>query len=96
MIYKVKIYQPYEPTFMVRENTTYKKEDYNHVWTSNYLEESEINMYEFLEHIFAQLNMGQHPENYRGHSLSVGDLVQVNDDLYVVGNIGFKKIEWGA
>ena len=46
-----------------------------------------------LEDVFAILNF-DHPVGYNGHSMSVSDVVQINDgDCYFCDSFGFKKLE---
>lgn len=45
-----------------------------------------------LEDIYRQTNIGKHPVGYTGHSLSVSDVVQVEDDFYFCDSIGFQKL----
>lgn len=46
-----------------------------------------------LEAIFEQFNLHR-PDDFKGHSLSVSDLVERGDGLYFVDSIGFKPVEW--
>jgi hypothetical protein len=45
-----------------------------------------------LEAIYMLLNTSR-PEGFTGHSLSVSDIVVVNDITYFVNSFGFKEIE---
>jgi hypothetical protein len=44
-----------------------------------------------LEKLFDIFNM-YHPEDFRGHSMSVSDIVELNGEYYYCEHIGFKKI----
>lgn len=46
----------------------------------------------FLEKLFAKFNIGAKPENYKGHSLSVSDIISIDDDYYYCDSIGFVKL----
>ena len=54
-----------------------------------------------LEDIFRIFNI-EHPEDFRGHSLSVSDIVEVMDDstikngFYFCDSIGFKEVTFDA
>lgn len=52
-----------------------------------------------LEAIYSKFNM-DHPEGFRGHSLSISDVVELYDDsgsaFHYVDRIGFKEIEFGS
>ena len=47
---------------------------------------------ETLENIWVKFNINR-PEDFRGHSLSVSDIVQINGHFYYVEGIGFKVID---
>lgn len=44
-----------------------------------------------LEEVYMIFNM-KHPKDYKNRSLSVSDVVKLNDDYYFVDSLGFKKI----
>jgi hypothetical protein len=44
-----------------------------------------------LENIYHLFN-NNHPKDYKSRSLSIGDLVKINDEYYMVESIGFKKV----
>lgn len=44
-----------------------------------------------LEDIYHTFNMN-HPLDYKSRSLSVGDVVKLDDDYYIVDSMGFKKL----
>ena len=46
-----------------------------------------------LEEIFTLLNIN-HPEDYKGHSLSVSDIVVLNDKKYYCNSYGWDEIEF--
>lgn len=54
-----------------------------------------------LEEIYKTLNLSEKPKEYKGHSLSVSDVVEVKNSLVIENgffycdNIGFKKIKFG-
>lgn len=92
-----KIYQANEPTFRVeKDKKEYDKNLYKMVWeySSNASEkpacvEKPDGM--MLEVIFDIFNNNR-PENFKGHSLSVGDIVELEDRLYICDRIGWKKL----
>ena len=47
-----------------------------------------------LENIFVALNVGKKPDGYRGHSLSISDVVLMDGVYYYVDIIGFKEIKF--
>lgn len=46
-----------------------------------------------LEVIFYKFNM-DFPDNYNGRSMSVSDIVRLNDEYYFCDSIGWKKISF--
>lgn len=80
MKYLITIYQPLNPTFRVDKSVnTYFVDDYKVVFK----EEVDESVYggqtdnQILEGLFTRFNMGNYPESYKGHSLSVGDIVRI-------------------
>lgn len=68
------------------------REKYEEVWTGEVEETNDVN--ETLEHIFRQFNIGRKPEGYKGHSLSVSDIIQLEDKSYYCDSYGFEEIEF--
>lgn len=63
--------------------------DYDVVFTGELLEEcDELVM---CEQLFTTFNIN-HPENFKGHSLSVSDIVKINENYYFCDNFGFVKL----
>lgn len=48
---------------------------------------------EYLERLFMRFNSDDRPENYKGHSLSVSDVVVLNGTPYYTDSFGFKRLE---
>lgn len=46
-----------------------------------------------LEGVYEEFNL-RHPEGFKGHSLSVSDLVENEEGLFFCDSFGFKKVEW--
>lgn len=65
--------------------------DYSKVY--EYLEFNEFDdTPNLLEYLFEKFNL-DHPKDYKAHSLSVGDIVCINDeDYYYCNGIGWKNI----
>lgn len=57
------------------------------------IEEAE-NLAETLENIFIALNVGKKPEGYRGHSLSMSDVIEIYGKFYYVDGIGYKQLNF--
>ena len=45
-----------------------------------------------LEDIYAMFNL-YHPEDYKGHSLSVSDIIVVDNHMYYVDSYGFRCLD---
>lgn len=95
MIYNVKIYQmedgdnlfmPYDFTM---KHGGIKLNDYKMIYEMNMVNHRGI--YDSLNMIYDRFNL-YHPEDYRGRSLSVSDIVELNGDKYYVDSLGFKLI----
>lgn len=69
--------KPYEPVYESKSN----------------IEITNDNVYTFLEELFHNFNVGEKPKNYTGHSLSVSDLVEIeNVGLFYCDSVGWQKI----
>lgn len=91
---KYTIYQPKQPNFMVDSNKkNYSKKSYNNVYEGEILEDLTNN--DLLERIFYIFNM-KRPNDFKGHSLSVGDIVVLHEDdykrAYICDIFGWNKI----
>lgn len=65
---------------------------YNVVYTTE--RDVEItNVYHYLDDLFEEFNI-HHPEDFRGHSLSVSDIVKINDDYYFCDSYCWKKLDF--
>lgn len=97
---KVEIYQTkhdgllFRSYDMVRDKSLIKKENYEKVYafegSINYGDES---VSEKLELIFSAFNRN-HPIGFKGHSLSVSDVVYLNGEYFFCDSFGFKKVEF--
>ena len=91
---KYTIYQPKQPSFMVDSNKkNYSKKPYNNVYEGEILED--LTNGDLLEKIFYIFNM-KRPNDFHGHSLSVGDIVVLHEDdykrAYICDIFGWNKI----
>lgn len=87
---KYTIYQPKQPSFMVdSDKKAYSKESYNKVYAGEILED--LSNTDILEKIFCIFNMHR-PEDFKGHSLSVGDIVVLDEQAYICDICGWNKI----
>lgn len=104
MKYYVTIYQPVEPTFAADDKKLeYKHKDFNRVYFAKRHAAENVNDQILLEDIFCEFNT-QKPEDFKGHSLSVGDIVEIGrvDEIertattspYICKNFGWSRIDW--
>lgn len=95
--YNVTIYQPINPTFRVDEKqTSYRKNKYKKVYDTTFSDMFDnMSDKQVLETIYGEFNNNR-PEDFKGHSLSVGDIVALNKKHYVCCPLGFKQIKFVA
>ena len=82
---KISIYQPNNPAFRIDpDKRLYDKNTYHEVYTMQLTKEQEKQSYEdvdvLLEEIFRIFNINK-PEDFKGHSLSVEDIVEIKGDV---------------
>lgn len=53
-----------------------------------------VSVFEILHNIFMRFNL-YHPAHYAGHSLSAGDIVQLNSDYWLCASGGWIKLNRG-
>ena len=98
---KIKIYQAKNPTFRVDENkVVYNLDDYNMVYEFEQDIPESTDNHNLLEWVFDRFNIAR-PKDFNGHSLSVGDIVELQSDFsgrwtetYICSDFGWKKILW--
>ena len=78
------------------QNHGFNLDDYKVVYEGNIEPENikckdEIRPENYLEHLFYVFNM-QHPADFRGHSLSVGDVVELDGVNYYCNSCGWRKL----
>ena len=69
----------------------YEDKNFSHInpLTNEPFEESTTKL---LDYIFRIFNIGKKPETYKGHSLSVSDIIELDGVMYYVDGFGFKKL----
>lgn len=103
---KIIIYQENNPTFRVNsDKRVYDKADYHKVYTMDLTEEQEKQLVEdvdvLLGEIFEIFN-SKRPEDFKGHSLTVGDIVEFRDleecekgtEKFICACFGWRRVEW--
>lgn len=53
----------------------------------------EMDVYVLLHKIFEDFNLN-HPKNFTGRSLSVSDILKINQDIYFCDSFGWKKPDY--
>lgn len=100
-IYQIKDIETCPYSFWKYDEKKFSLDDYKVVWESNEYfpinNTNSGNIISVLERIFEIFNLN-HPEGFKGHSLSVSDVVEIIDDgensgFYYCDNFGWKKIE---
>lgn len=87
---KYTIYQPKQSNFTVdSDKKNYSKESYNNVYEGEILED--LTNIDLLEKIFCIFNI-RRPKDFEGHSLSVGDIVVLDEQAYICDIFGWNKI----
>ena len=96
---KITIYQPKNPTFRIDpDQVAYDKNNYNEVYEMSLTKEQEQQSHEdidvLLEEIFRIFNVYM-PKDFEGHSLSVGDIVELDDGYTSICDVfGWREINW--
>lgn len=94
MKFKFEIYQMESDNpnkFKELENTEINKSDYKKVYEGEVIVDSFIIIDQVLDKIFEKFNIN-HPTDFTCHSLSISDIVKINDDAYYCQPIGWKNI----
>ena len=77
---------------LMRHNMNVELDRYNVVYvTERDVEISDV--YSYLDDLFEEFNI-HHPKDFRGHSLSVSDIVKINNDYYYCDSYCWKKLEF--
>lgn len=66
--------------------------NYNEVYMDDLYSSIFSKNIDILEEIYQKFNVGQKPESYKGHSLSVSDIVVLDGVNYYVDLFGFIKL----
>ena len=84
------ILQQINPTFRVMKEENIKKEEYKTIYSGT-IEEGDLNKNQILENIFIKFNVS-HPKDFKGHSLSMSDIVILDNQTYLCDMVGWKKV----
>lgn len=70
------------------------RDNYTIVWQGEVEDKGDADA--TLEGVFHLLNVGQKPEGYKGHSLSVSDIIEMDGKFYYTDDYGFEEIQFGS
>lgn len=92
---KFTIYQPKTPSFRVdSDQVNYMGDDYKNLYESE-IDSTNKSNNQILEELFEKFNMAK-PHDFHGHSLSVGDIVILEEgefyQAYICDSFGWNKI----
>ena len=92
---KYRIYQPKEINFLVDDSKiTYFKDEYVQTYEDELNEEiAKEDKDWILERLFEIFNI-RRPEDFKGHSLSCNDIVELDNKAYLCDVIGWKEINF--
>lgn len=76
----------------IGENFYPKLKDYKKVYEGNIDSEDNATSLRILEKIYAMFNIAV-PSDFRGHSLSVSDVICLDNTFYYVDRIGYQKLD---
>ena len=77
--------------FVTEHNIMPKLEDYNMVGESELYEKADATTTGLLDSIFSTLNTC-HPDWFKGHSLSVSDIVELDGKFYYCDSFGWEQV----
>ena len=81
-----KMFEKWE--WLIKYDGGFNFQDYKKVYEGEEEGEDNINI---LDKLFEKFNLA-HPDDFRGHSLSVSDVIILDDKMYYCDSIGWKEI----
>ena len=75
--------------WLIKYDGGFNFKDYKKVYDE--MEEGEDNI-DILDKLFEKFNLA-HPDDFHGHSLSVSDVIILDDKMYYCDSIGWKEIK---
>ncbi len=82
------LFQPYET--LQNENIALSLDDYKRVYEGDFEEKTDCNL-PVVEQIFAKFNISR-PEDFRGHSLSISDIIEIDGSYFFCDRFSFKEV----
>ena len=91
---EIRIYQEINPKFRVDEDVKFvDKKEYKKVFERKEVVNCRSD-YQILEDLFLEFNRGNYPEEYQGHSMSVGDIVELENKVFICASCGWGRVDW--
>ncbi len=82
------LFQPYET--LQNENIVLSLDDYKKVYEGDFEEDTDSKL-SVTEQLYIMFNISR-PKNFKGHSLSVSDIIVIDGQQYFCDNYGFKAV----
>ena len=97
VIYQVDMSKPSGASILFRslksieeDSITLTLDAYKKVYEGDFEEDNDYNL-PVTEQLFIRFNLS-HPKDFKGHSLSVSDIIIIDGQQYICDNFGFKPI----
>jgi len=78
-------------SYHIARDQHFSLKDYNKVYSGSIYKSSSETITDHLERLFTIFNL-QHPIDFRGHSLSVSDVVKIDGRHFYCDSFGWKEI----
>lgn len=76
---------------LIKFNDGFNFKDYKQVYEGETNLDEKFDNITILDNLFNKFNLN-HPEDFRGHSLSVSDVITLDEKMYYCDNLGWKEI----
>lgn len=80
-------------SYKFAENKGLSLNDYEEVWSDNISVGDRSDEGAVAELLFMIFNSNERPENYTGRSMSVSDIVIINNKYFYCDDVGFKELD---
>lgn len=77
----------WQQTIKASGRETVPRERYRMVWSET------LDAWPDLDDIYERFNL-EHPDHYAGRSLSISDLVEIDDELYFCDEYRWRRVYW--
>ena len=80
--------------FAQKHNVMPKLEDYNLVWEGQYPYSGGTPLWVTCDDIYLKFNAGRHPEGYKGHSISMSDVIEIDGKYFYCDSFGWEEVSF--